>query len=1257
MIRRLFVEKKRGEDVAAKRVKNDLANVLGLEVDDVRIFIRYDTEGMTDAEYAAAVPAVFSEPPVDNVYDALPVLAGYYLIGVEYLPGQYDQRADSAAQCVQLLNRSERPLIRTATIYAVKGVSEDDGKRVEKYLVNPVEARLCSFDMPTTLTPDVAPPEPVHTVDGFTKFGRSEIEAYHKQMGFAMSVEDLAFVRDHFAEERRDPTVTELKVIDTYWSDHCRHTTFLTELEKIRIKGDMTPVEDAYETYTKLFESLYKGRDDKYVCLMDMATIGAKEIKRKGLLDNLDASDEINACSVKVKADVDGQEQDWLVMFKNETHNHPTEIEPFGGAATCLGGAIRDPLSGRAYVYQSMRITGAGDINADVDKTLKGKLPQRVISKTAAAGFSSYGNQIGLATGTVREVYHPGFAAKRLETGFVVGAAPAENVVRKEPVPGDVVLLIGGETGRDGCGGATGSSKAHTVESIDLCGAEVQKGNPLTERKIQRLFRNPKCTRLIKRCNDFGAGGVSVAIGELSPGLDIDLDAVPKKYSGLSATELAISESQERMAVVVAAADADAMKALCAKENLSATVVATVTADERMRMFCGGATVVDLPRSFLDTNGVRQTAQATIKENVTDYFKLPSKYESKYNKGEYTDILASILADYNVCSQKGLAEMFDSTIGAASVLMPFGGAAQLTPASVMAAKLPVDGFTDTATVSAYGYDPYLMDEGCFIGAVYSVLVSVVKAVVAGAPLDTVRLTFQEFFERLRTEPERWGKPTAALLGALDAQLGLGLAAIGGKDSMSGSFEKIDVPPTLISFALGIAKASEVVSNTLTKPYTKVYRVKLKRNKYNMPDYNFVKDLLNVITEQIHAGKIEYASVVESGGAAAEIVKSCLGNSLGFAFNGVQPDFFTRSLGDVVLATSAPEDFECFGIEFMGITRTRPVILLDSSLKALSIDEYVVTGGQEMPLEAAAEAFTGTFKNVYPVTAPAAGTASDVSYDGGMKIAPPKAKGKPRVFLPVFPGTNCEYDTARRFRMAGADTVTYVVRNRSEAEVEQAVKEMAALIQNCQIIAFPGGFSGGDEPDGSGKFIAATFKNPRLADAIHELLYKRDGLALGICNGFQALVKLGLLPYGEVRDLAPDSPTLTFNNINRHVSTVASIRVASNLSPWLQGVKVGEVYNVAVSHGEGRFKADHKALEQLIAAGQIATQYVDASGAATMTSPFNPNGSVLAIEGITSADGRILGKMGHSERIGKDIMKNIPGETDMKIFESGVKYFQ
>ncbi|MCI8435749.1 MAG: phosphoribosylformylglycinamidine synthase [Clostridia bacterium] len=1254
MIKRLFVEKTDGS--AAKKTLSELSNVLGIVPEALRVFLRYDVEGLSDADFARAVGTVFSEPPVDRVFETLP--DGYDYFGIEYLPGQYDQRADSAAQCVQLLCVCARPLIRTATVYAVKGLSEDETARVKSYLVNPVEARLCSFELPKTLTPAVDAPEPAAMVDGFIDFPKNRIADYHAQMGFAMSVEDLLFVQAHFKSERRNPTVTELKVIDTYWSDHCRHTTFLTHLEKIKVKSDMPVIENTLNEYRALFNKHHQGRPDKYPSLMDMATIGAREVKSRGHLENLDQSEEINACSIKVPITVDGQPRDYLVMFKNETHNHPTEIEPFGGAATCLGGAIRDPLSGRSYVYQSMRITGAGDINAPVEKTMKGKLPQRVISKTAAAGFSSYGNQIGLATGIVHEMYHPGYAAKRLETGFVVGAAPAENVVRSVPEAGDVVLLIGGETGRDGCGGATGSSKAHTIESIDRCGAEVQKGNPLTERKIQRLFRNPHCTRLIKRCNDFGAGGVSVAIGELSPGLDIDLDRVPKKYEGLSATELAISESQERMAVVVDKNDVEAMQALAAEENLATTQVATVTDTARMRMYCGGKLIVDLPRRFLDSNGVRQTAAATIKENTTEYFDtLSAKAQALYNKGEYAELLCKILSDYNVCSQKGLSEIFDSTIGAGTVLMPFGGKNQLTPPTAMAAKIPVDGHTDTATVASYGCDPALLDEGCFIGALYSVLLSVVKVAVTGVPLSSIRLTFQEFFERLRTDPERWGKPTAALLGALNAQLGFNMAAIGGKDSMSGSFEKLDVPPTLISFALGIGDAKSLITNVFARPDQRVYRVRIKRDKYNVPDYEYLTEFLKLLYGETVRGNVDYATVVEQGGAAAEIVKSCLGNGLGFAFNGVKADYFTPSLGDILISTTDPDNFVGYDLEFMGITCSRKIIQIGSTLKALSIDEYIVSGGEELALERAADAYTSTFAGVYPMTAAADGAVENVAYTAGAGVKRKKSKVQPTVFIPVFPGTNCEYDTARKFIDAGAKTDIFVIKNRTPADIEQAVEEIAKRIANSQIIAFPGGFSGGDEPDGSGKFIAATFKNPRIADAIHALLYKRGGLALGICNGFQALVKLGLLPYGEVRDMTDRSPTLTFNNIGRHVSTVVKVRVASNLSPWLSGCKVGDVYNVAVSHGEGKFIADDENLQKLITQGQIATQYADMDGNATMLSPFNPNGSVYGIEGITGADGRIFGKMGHSERSGKDLLKNVDDCVyDMKIFESGVKFF-
>ena len=1262
MIKRLYVEKKSGSDIAAKKTKADIENVLGVSPEDVRIFLRYDVDGLDEKEYALAVKNVLSEPPVDTVYEeVLPELGGYGLIGVEYLPGQYDQRADSAAQCVQLLTMGARPKVRTATVYAIKGVDETELARIRKYLVNPVEARACGFDMPTTLDAAVAPPEPVRLVEGFNEMTKAQIESYREKEGFAMTVNDLLFVQAHFKSEKRQPTHTELKVIDTYWSDHCRHTTFLTTLENVKIKSDIPEIKDAYENYLKLFNRHHGGRADKYPCLMDIATMGAREIKARGGLDNLDASEEINACSVKVTADVNGKPEPYLVMFKNETHNHPTEIEPFGGAATCLGGAIRDPLSGRSYVYQSMRITGAADINAPIEKTLKGKLPQRVISKTAAAGFSSYGNQIGLATGLVREMYHPGYVAKRLETGFVVAAAPEANVIRKVPEAGDVVLLIGGETGRDGCGGATGSSKVHTVHSIDTCGAEVQKGNPLTERKIQRLMRDGSFTRLVKRCNDFGAGGVSVAIGELSPGLDIDLDAVPKKYSGLSATELAISESQERMAVVVCESDVSAAIEACAKENLAATVVAKVTDTKRMRMFLGGKAVVDLPRRFLDSNGARQTANVTIKESAPEFFDtLGKERQALYAKGDYAALLKSILADENVCSQKGLGEMFDSTIGASSVLMPFGGKNQLTPAIAMAAKVPVkSGETTTTTVSAYGCNPALMSESPFVGAVYSVVLSVIKAVAAGAPYESVRLTLQEFFERLYDEPERWGKPMSALLGALNAQLGLGLAAIGGKDSMSGTFEKVDVPPTLISFALGVTRSGDVIDNVLKKAGRKVYRYRLKRNESGLPDYDDLIRFLKLLHGETVRKRVDFATVVEDGGVVGEIVKSCFGEGLGFAFNGAPKDYFTPRLGDVLICCEDADDFVGYELDLIGITTNEPTVRIGCEFKSMSCGEYIYSGGKELPLKDAVAAFTGTFEDVYPTTAPAVGAATNADYTGGSKVSAPKKKtASPRVFIPVFPGNNCEYDTARRFAMAGGTPVVYVVRNRTQEEIENSVKEMAKLIKNSQIIMFPGGFTGGDEPDGSGKFIATTFRNGLLAEAVNDLLNKRDGLALGICNGFQALVKMGLLPFGEIGELEDDSATLTFNNIGRHVSTVVSVRVTSNLSPWLAGTKPGDVYNVAVSHGEGRFCVGDETVKRLIANGQIATQYCDESGNATMVSPFNPNGSVCAIEGITGLDGRVYGKMGHSERIGSDVMKNVGGrETDMRIFESGVKYFK
>ncbi len=1247
MIKRVYSEKKKGNDAQAQKFKNDFYNVLGIPATDVRVFIRYDVDGLSEKDFRRAVNGIFSEPPVDDVYlEELPSLDGYSVLAVEYLPGQYDQRADSAAQCVQMLTLKKRPTIACATVYAVSGVDSEQFEKIKGYLINPVEARQAKLEKPQTLIEEYPEPKPAMMVDGFIEFSDEQIAEYHAKMGFAMSVNDLKFVRDHFHAEFRNPTETELKVIDTYWSDHCRHTTFLTNLESVKIKSDIPELKEAYETYLRLFNAHHKGRADKYPCLMDIATIGARELKALGELDNLDASDEINACSIKVSASVNGEIEDWLVMFKNETHNHPTEIEPFGGAATCLGGAIRDPLSGRVYVYQAMRVTGAADITAPFNKTLKGKLPQRVISKTAAAGFSSYGNQIGLATGGVHEVYHEGYVAKRLETGFVVGAAPAENVVRSVPKAGDVVLLIGGETGRDGCGGATGSSKVHTEKSIEVCGAEVQKGNALTERKIQRLFRNPQVTRKIKRCNDFGAGGVSVAIGELSSGLDINLDAVPKKYYGLSATELAISESQERMAVVVDASDEKEMISLCEAENLSATKVAVVTDLGRMRMTYNGSLIVDLRRKFLDSNGVRQFTSALIKEASAKFFEFINKdIVSALKSNDYATALKLTLKDKNVCSQKGLGENFDSTIGAGTVLMPFGGKNQLTPSISMAALLPAqNGVTDTATVCAYGFNPYLSSESPFTGAVYAVLTSVIKVVCSGAPLNSIRLTLQEFFERMYSDPTRWGKPTSALLGALYAQLKLKLAAIGGKDSMSGTFEKIDVPPTLISFALGVTGAKNVIDNVF-EAGSDIYRLKIKRSRSFIPDFDYTVEMLKLLQGEIARGNVKKATVVESGGAVASVVKSCVGNGIGCEFIADKSLFYPQ-IGDVIIACDDPNAFEGYLIEKIATTNQSNEI----TFKNAKVDS-------KLTVDDAIKAFTSTFESVYPTVAFAEGTAKNVSYDSGVKIFNTIKAEKPKVFIPVFPGTNCEYDTAKRFALAGAEPICYVIKNRNEKQLKQSLTEVANLISKSQIIAFPGGFSGGDEPEGSGKFIATAFSSGAIADAIDELLYKRDGLALGICNGFQALVKLGLLPYGKTTGQKATSPTLTFNNISRHVSTIVDVRVASNLSPWFSALKVGDIYKVAVSHGEGKFTASDEHLQKLIDGGQIATQYCDKQGNATMVSPFNPNGSVMAIEGITSPDGRVLGKMGHSERIGENLMKNVSGEADMKIFESGVNYFK
>ena len=1233
MIYRIFVEKK--DNVQARKEAADIKTLLGISVADFRLLLRYDVEGLTETELKAALGTVFSEPPVDDVYlENVEIPAGYKGFAVSYLTGQYDQRADSAAQCVQLLTRKARPMVKCARVYLVKGVSDEELSAIKKHIINPVESEEVSFEKPATLARAVVEGAPVQDVDGFIEKSDEEIAAYHKNVGFAMSAADLAFVRDYFKSEKRNPTETELKVIDTYWSDHCRHTTFATELKNIKINSKNPKIQEAYHLYEELYQELNGSRPDKYPCLMDLATIAAKKLKKDGKLDNLDISDEINACSIQIEAEIDGKKEQYLVMFKNETHNHPTEIEPFGGAATCLGGAIRDPLSGRTYVYQAMRVTGAADPREKLEDTLRGKLPQRAITQRAAAGFSSYGNQIGLATGIVDEVYHEGYKAKRLETGFVVGGARKEMVYREAPKAGDVIVLLGGETGRDGCGGATGSSKAHDSHSVETCGAEVQKGNALTERKLQRLFLNKEATRKIKKCNDFGAGGVSVAIGELADGLDIDLDKVPKKYEGLNGTELAISESQERMAVVVDKKDVEAFIALAAEENLAATPVAVVTDTGRMKMFLKGKAIVDISREFLNTNGVKQEANVEICDGVTAWF-------DKKEKVSFAETTQKVLSDLNVCAKKGLSETFDSTIGARTVYMPWGGKTQRTPAIAMAAKI-CGGETDVCTVSAYGYSPYLMETSPFIGAIYSIVASVSKVVATGAKYSDIRLTLQEFFQRMTGEATVWGVPASALLGAVYAQMGLGLGAIGGKDSMSGTFESIHVPPTLISFALAPAKASKLITNVLKGGET-LYHIPVPKDENSVPDFEKLKNIYEEVYKNIENGNTTFATVVENGGVGASVIKSALGNGVGVEFALSAEELYTEGYGDLIVSLK-DESALCNCIFKKCIGQVR--------------GERFICGNEQVSMDGAVNSYMGTLNGVFATTAPANGVAENCDYTGGVKYTNISTKlAKPRVLIPVFPGTNCELDTARKFILAGAEVETVVVRNRTAADIEESVEAIVKGIKNANIIAFPGGFSGGDEPDGSGKFIATTFRNPYIAEQVEELLNNRDGLALGICNGFQALIKLGLVPYGHVKELTADSPTLTFNNISRHVSTVVDVRVASNLSPWLSACKVGEVYKVPVSHGEGKIVAPLAELEKMKANGQIATQYADLSGNATMVSPFNPNGSMWAIEGITSPDGRVLGKMGHSERIGENLYKNVEGNFDMKIFESGVKYFK
>ena len=1252
---RVFVEKREGFDVEARHMLADLRDNLGLtKLTGLRLLVRYDIEGLSAEEFIRARGVVFSEPNADDVYDEeFTVAEGWRVFAMEYLPGQYDQRADSAAQCVQLLTQGERPRVLTARVVCLEGaLTNEEFARVQAYLVNPVESRIASLDKPETLDITADVPADVARVTGFTAMSQEEIAAYWQAMGFAMSAADLAFCRDYFRdEEKRDPSLTELKVIDTYWSDHCRHTTFLTRLDQVAVEPGgaiSAAIEEALAAYYAAREEVYGERlAKKNVCLMDMATMGMRLLKKQGKIPDLDESEEINACSIEVPVVIDGRVEKWLVQFKNETHNHPTEIEPFGGAATCLGGAIRDPLSGRAYVYQAMRVTGSGDPRVGLADTLEGKLPTRKITTGAAAGYSSYGNQIGLATGQVAELYDPGYVAKRLEIGAVVGASPKENVVRDVPVPGDVIVLLGGRTGRDGCGGATGSSKAHTSESIDTCGAEVQKGNPPTERKIQRLFRKGAVSRMIKRCNDFGAGGVCVAIGELAPGLQIDLDKVPKKYEGLDGTELAISESQERMAVVLAPADVEAFIAAAGEENLEATAVAVVTAEPRLRMNWRQDTVVDISRAFLDTNGVTQTARAAIAapDPAADY---RTAIPAGLAVIPLADAFQENLQRLEVACQKGLAERFDASIGAATVGMPFAGRYQLTPEEGMVAKLPVlHGDTDPATAMTCGGIPGISRWSPFHGAAYAVVQSLARLAAMGADPLSARLTFQEYFERLRDVPERWGKPAAALLGAFLAQKELGVPSIGGKDSMSGSFNELDVPPTLVSFALSMTKASQTGTAAFQKAGSLVAFLPLPVNPgTRLPDWPRVKVLLDEVAKLVQFGVINAASVVREGGAAAAVARMCFGNHIGFAFNrNVDRATLFAPLAGSLVVELKEGDMCLEGLEYSLIGTTME-------------EEAVVIDGQELPLEDLIDIWTAPLEPVFPNKADEEPemTPAVPLYVQRSGLAPAIKAARPRVFIPVFPGTNCEYDTARAFERAGAQPDVLVVKNLSPAAIEETIARMEAAIRQAQIVMLPGGFSGGDEPDGSGKFIATTFRNPRVADAVTELLEQRDGLMLGICNGFQALIKLGLVPTGSIRELRDSDPTLTFNTLGRHVSRMVYTRVTSVKSPWLSGCAAGDIHCVPVSHGEGRFVADEATLKQLAANGQIATQYVDPEGRPSADILWNPNGSVCAVEGITSPDGRVFGKMAHSERSGDDLYKNVPGEKDQRIFISGVRYF-
>ncbi len=1241
MVRRIFVEKKAPYAVKAEELKKEMSEYLGIEAEAVRVLVRYDVENVSDETFAQARQTVFSEPPVDDVYEeTFPHKEGDFCFTVEYLPGQYDQRADSAEQCVKLLNDAEKPIIKSATTYVISGnLFEEQRQAVVKHCVNPVDSRVTDEPKPATLEDRFDEPADVIVFDGFADMAEPKLKELYDSLGLAMTFADFKHIQRYFHdEEHRDPTMTEIRVLDTYWSDHCRHTTFATELKDVKFdEGYYRPLlEGAFKQYLADHKEQYTGRNDKFVCLMDIGTLAAKRLKKAGILDDQEPSDEINACSIVVPVVIDGNKEEWLINFKNETHNHPTEIEPFGGAATCLGGCIRDPLSGRTYVYQAMRVTGAADPTKPLNETLAGKLPQRKIVTTAAHGYSSYGNQIGLATGLVNEIYHPNYVAKRMEIGAVIAAAPRRAVQRLTSDPGDIIILLGGRTGRDGIGGATGASKSHTTKSLTTCGAEVQKGNAPTERKIQRLFRREEVSHIIKKCNDFGAGGVSVAIGELADGLQINLDRVPKKYAGLDGTELAISESQERMAVVVDPKDVDLMLKYADEENLEATVVATVTKEPRMVISWRGKEIVNLSRRFIDTNGAHQ--ETTVKVTMPTQSIKPTQ-PTKPIKEQWL----STLSDLNVCSQQGLVEMFDSSIGAGSVVMPFGGKYQLTPTQSMIGKLPLlDGKCDTVTIMSYGMDPYQTSWSPFHGAVYAVLSSVAKIAAAGGDASRVRLTFQEYFKKLGNDPYRWGEPFAALLGAYNAQMGLKLPAIGGKDSMSGTFNDIDVPPTLCSFAVGISDLQHVVTPELKKAGNKLVLLDVKEKEYGMPDYEDALNQYAALRKAIEAGQVKSAYALGFGGIIEAVSKMAFGNNLG-----------------VKLTTNQYLTAKHYGWIVVEVENATGLPFRCKEIGEVTGKDSFECCGEKIALNEALAAWQKPLESVFP-------TRSTSPIQPIQPINPVNYKdihlcshkvAKPHVFIPAFPGTNCEYDSARAFNRAGAESEIIVFRNQNGQQIRESVDAYVKAIKNSQIVMIPGGFSAGDEPEGSAKFITSVFRNAKIADAVMELLNKRDGLMLGICNGFQALVKLGLVPYGEIRPQAADAPTLTFNTIGRHQSKMAYTRITSNLSPWLRGAELGAVYTIPISHGEGRFVAMQECLDRLFKNGQVATQYCNFDGVPTMDEEFNMNGSYMAIEGITSPDGRVLGKMGHSERRSKGSAMNIFGNDDQRIFESGVEYFK